>query len=198
MRERMTARETVLAAVRASRPPAVPHPDVSAAIGRFKRLSDPVQSFIDATESAGANVVQGDRRDLEALIAAAHDAAGRRVSALESLDERELAEPSPHSFADSEVFVCEGVLGVAENGAVWLPLSRLRHRSAVFLATHVIVVLNRARIVDNLHAAYRAIDVASEGFGVFVAGPSKTADIEQALVIGAHGAKGLTVLLVEG
>ena len=194
----MTARETVLAAVRASRPPAVPHPDVHAGVGRFTRPRDPVQSFIDAAESAGASVTQGNRRDLAALIAAAHVAVGRRVSALEYLGERELADPSPHSFADTEVFVCEAVLGVAENGAVWLPLSRLRHRSAVFLATHVIVVLNRASIVDNLHAAYAAIDVASEGFGVLVAGPSKTPDIEQALVIGAHGAKGLTVLLVEG
>jgi len=103
----------------------------------------------------------------------------------------------PHSFADTDVFVCEAVLGVAENGAVWLPLSRLRHRSALFLAANVIVVLDRARIVGNLHDAYAAIDVAADGFGVFVSGPSKTADIEQALVIGAHGAKSLTILLLE-
>jgi L-lactate dehydrogenase complex protein LldG len=103
----------------------------------------------------------------------------------------------PHSFADTDVFVCEGVIGVAENGAVWLPLSRLRHRSALFLAINVIVVLDRSRVVHDLHAAYDAVDVAAEGFGVFVAGPSKTADIEQSLVIGAHGAKSLTVLLVE-
>jgi L-lactate dehydrogenase complex protein LldG len=65
------------------------------------------------------------------------------------------------------------------------------------LAEHVIVVLQRSRIVPHLHAAYAAIDVRREDFGVFLAGPSKTADIEQALVIGAHGAKRVTVLLVE-
>ena len=80
---------------------------------------------------------------------------------------------------------------------MWLPLSRLRYRSALFLATNVIVVLDRTRIVRDMHAAYAEIDVAEEGFGVFVAGPSKTADIEQSLVIGAHGAKSLTVLLVD-
>ncbi len=81
-------------------------------------------------------------------------------------------------------------------GAVWLPLSRLRYRAALFLATNVIVVLNRSRIVNDMHDAFRAIDVSAEEFGVFVSGPSKTADIEQALVIGAHGAESLTVLLL--
>ncbi len=193
----MTARATILAAVRGSRPPTVPHPDVRAVVARFTRPRDPVRSFIDAAVSAGASVVEGSRRDLATLIAAAHAVAGRRVSALDDVGELAGADPSPHAFADTEVFVCEAVIGVAENGAVWLPLSRLRYRSAVFLATHVIVVLNRASIVDNLHDAYDAIEPASEGFGVLVAGPSKTADIEQALVIGAHGAKGLTVLLVD-
>jgi L-lactate dehydrogenase complex protein LldG len=89
-------------------------------------------------------------------------------------------------------------LGVAENGAVWLPLSRLQHRSAVFLATNVIIVLDRARIVADFHEAYASLDVGAEGFGVFVAGPSKTADIEQALVIGAHGPTSLTIVLADG
>ena len=96
------------------------------------------------------------------------------------------------------MFVCEAVIGVAENGAAWLPLSRLRHRSAVFLAVNVIIVLDRTRIVADFHEAYTAVDIAADGFGVFVAGPSKTADIEQSLVIGAHGPKSLTILLLDG
>jgi L-lactate dehydrogenase complex protein LldG len=157
-------------------------------------VADPVRSFVEAAEAAAADVMFGDRSDLSGLIAAS-ESAGRHVSALNA--DPALAHQSPHSFADTAVFVCEAMLGVAENGAVWLPLSRLHARSAVFLATHVIVVLDRTRIVPHLHAAYAAIDVKGEGFGVFVAGPSKTADIEQALVIGAHGAKRLTVLLVD-
>jgi L-lactate dehydrogenase complex protein LldG len=79
---------------------------------------------------------------------------------------------------------------------VWLPLSRLGTRAAAFLAEHVVVVLDQSAIVPDLHAAYEQIDVAAEAFGAFVAGPSKTADIEQSLVIGAHGPKRLTLMLV--
>jgi L-lactate dehydrogenase complex protein LldG len=50
--------------------------------------------------------------------------------------------------------------------------------------------------VPNLHQAAKEITLASGEFGVFIAGPSKTADIEQALVVGAHGACSLNVYLL--
>ena len=190
----MSSRDAVLAAVRAARPSAAPRPDLAAAVARFAAPADPVRGFTEAAEAAGADVVIGDRDALPDLIAAAL-AGGRHVSALDADARRTLADLSPHSFADTDVFVCEAVLGVAEDGAVWLPLSRLGARSAVFLATHVVVILDRTMVVPNLHAAYAAIDLSTEGFGVFVAGPSKTADIEQALVIGAHGARSCTVIV---
>lgn len=191
----MTSRDVMLAAIRAARPAPVERPDVRVRVSEFVPQAEAVRRFIEASEAASARVVKGRRAELAALIASVYPATGRQVSAMQEFDAGAMPE-LPHSFADTEVFVCEAVLGVAENGAVWLPLSRLRHRSALFLATNVIVVLDTAKIVGNLHDAYAAIDVAADGFGVFVAGPSKTADIEQALVIGAHGAKSLTILLL--
>jgi len=192
----MASRESILAAVRAARPPAVARPDVRLIATDSASNDDDVREFIVASEAAGSRVVRGARADLTSLIASVYASDGRQVSALD-LIEANAERLLPHSFADTDVFVCEGVVGVAENGAVWLPLSRLRHRSALFLAINVIIVLDQARVVRDLHVAYEVIDPAAEGFGVFVAGPSKTADIEQSLVIGAHGAKSLTVLLVE-
>jgi L-lactate dehydrogenase complex protein LldG len=93
------------------------------------------------------------------------------------------------------VAVLDASLGVAENGAVWLALENTLHRALLFLSEHVVLVLDRRSIVDNMHRAYEQIDVAGTCYGCFVCGPSKTADIEQALVIGAHGPRSLTVVL---
>jgi L-lactate dehydrogenase complex protein LldG len=190
------SRDAILAAIRAARLAPVERPDVPVRISGFVPPTDVVVSFIEAAEAASAHVVRGRRDDLATLLHAAYPARGRHVSAMSA---PAIAEETalPHSFADTDVFVCEAALGVAENGAVWLPLSRLRHRAALFLTTNVIIVLDTSRIVGDLHRAYEAIDLSADGFGVFVAGPSKTADIEQMLVIGAHGAKSLTILLLD-
>ncbi|MEP6732039.1 MAG: LUD domain-containing protein [bacterium] len=189
----MSSRDDILAAVRHAKPAAIDRPQLDGLAAAPRSREELITTFIASAESAGARVIQTARDELRAVIAAAYPALGRRVSAIEdAVDENAL----PHSFSDADLFICEGVLGVAENGAVWLPLSRLRYRSAVFLATNVVLVLDGTRIVSDFHAAYGSIDVRAEGFGVFVAGPSKTADIEQSLVIGAHGAKSLTIALV--
>ena len=102
-----------------------------------------------------------------------------------------------HDAASIEVAVLEGRLGVAENGAIWLQESDCISRALPFITQHLVLVLEKNGIVDTMHNAYAQIDTTKEGFGVFIAGPSKTADIEQSLVIGAHGAKSLLVLLLD-
>lgn len=100
------------------------------------------------------------------------------------------------SMEQIEVTIIEGQLGVAENGAIWVDESSMGHRVLPFICQHLVIILREQSIVSNMHEAYGLIDVSKPGFGAFIAGPSKTADIEQSLVIGAHGARSLTVYIV--
>jgi len=83
---------------------------------------------------------------------------------------------------------------VAENGAVWVPEKNMIHRALPFIAQHLVLVVPASRLVATMHDAYASIAELG-GYGVFIAGPSKTADIEQSLVVGAHGARSMTVVL---
>jgi L-lactate dehydrogenase complex protein LldG len=103
----------------------------------------------------------------------------------------------PHDLEGIDVAVIPGTFGVAENAAVWIPGETLTpHRSIFVIVQHLILVVPAGEIVDNLHQAYERIQWSPNSFGIFISGPSKTADIEQSLVIGAHGARSCTVILL--
>ena len=103
----------------------------------------------------------------------------------------------PHELEDVDFFVAGGQFGVAENGAVWVTDASAKHRVLYFICQHMALVLPADQLVSNMHQAYDRLVFGDRQFGMFLSGPSKTADIEQSLVIGAHGARSLTVFLVE-
>lgn len=108
-----------------------------------------------------------------------------------------LQEPQrPHDLEGIEIAVLPAELGVAENGALWISESILPFRVLPFIVHHLIVVLETQSLVATMHEAYKKVSLRETGFGCFVSGPSKTADIEQSLVIGAHGSLSFHVLLV--
>ena len=189
------ARDEILRAVRAALPPAVAAP-AAPWRGESARLpaDEIVTRFIRAAIAAGAVVVtaKGDAR-----AHASHAASDAReiLSAFAGVASTIPTPTDPHALDTLDLFVCTASLGVAESGAVWMATSDAIHRAALFIAQRVIIVVPARLIVTDLHEAYERIDVRANAFGTFVSGPSKTADIEQAMVIGAHGPKELTLII---
>lgn len=96
----------------------------------------------------------------------------------------ELADP--RELNGTDLAVVEGDFGVAENGAVWIPCT-LKYKATYFISNALVILIRKERLVNNMNEAYRRVDGTDYAYGLFMSGPSKTADIEQALVFGAHG-----------
>lgn len=112
-------------------------------------------------------------------------------------DKRDLYHKTSKELEKLDRVYINGTVGVAENGAIWINENALPHRILPFITQHLVLVLNVKDIVPTMHHAYEKISFEHLGYGAFIAGPSKTADIEQSLVIGAHGARSLMVYLVQ-
>ncbi len=107
----------------------------------------------------------------------------------------------PHALAALDWAIVYGEFAVAENGAVWVRPVNLIQRTMLFITQHLAVVVSRSAMAMHMHDAYHRLRTAGHcglsgpDFGVFICGPSKTADIEQSLVIGAHGCRTMHVFL---
>ena len=106
-------------------------------------------------------------------------------------------QDNSYDLKNIDLAVVKGNFAVAENGAVWIQNENDRHRALYFIAQNIVIVVNQKEIVNNMHEAYERISFNKKGYGVFVSGPSKTADIEQSLVIGAHGPKSGYVIFIK-
>lgn len=195
----MSSREKILGALKESKPEYLP----LATWTWDSDTSNVKETFIKTLESIGGTVsVVKDVNSIKESLHAIHGDQKRIVNKLPSLDWNNRNENLPFETAIEletiEVAILEGKVGVAENGAIWIDEQSMGHRALPFICQHLVLVLSVKNIVSTMHDAYAKIDVTEYGFGTFIAGPSKTADIEQALVIGAHGAKSLRVFLLEG
>ncbi|AOW10818.1 LutC/YkgG family protein [Flavobacterium gilvum] len=119
------------------------------------------------------------------------------IPELEEIAKTDWFTVDPHSLEDVELTLLKAHFGVAENSALWVTDAILGQRVSAFIPQYLAIVVNKKDIVPTMHQAYERIGNQEYGFGTFIAGPSKTADIEQSLVLGAHGARGLVVFLLD-
>lgn len=194
----MSSREKILAAIRQNKPDLQPLPK---RIAFGEHPADVVAQFKTVLQAIGTTVVGAASFDeVRAHVREMFpDFTNIAVTMPELADlaDFSLAVADPHDLEHVNLAILPGKFGVAENGAIWLSETELGpHRVLPFVTQHLALVLNPKNVLPSMHEAYERIRVNDTGFGVFIAGPSKTADIEQSLVIGAHGARSLLVVLV--
>lgn len=191
-----TSRDSILKAMRANSPNLRPLPDPPKAI----TYPDPLEHFAATLAGVGGRFLRAaDDADLQVQLASleVYQTAKRIASTVPSLPGNVdlQALKNPHELEGIDLAILPGAFAVAENGAVWVPGTNLGPQRAIFvIAQHLVLVIQASSLVHNMQQAYENLNLQRPGFGVFISGPSKTADIEQSLVIGAHGARSCTVI----
>ncbi|MBC8153477.1 MAG: LUD domain-containing protein [Bacteroidetes bacterium] len=194
----MSSRSQILTKVRANKPTLVPLP-VLPPLNSV--ATDPLDQFADALAFVGGRLALLPPETSLADFVTRQYATAERIASSVPL----AGMPTVGIGADTDKIVLEGVdlavlrgdFAVAENAAVWVPEANMLHRALPFIAQHLLLVVDASQVLSTMHEAYRRLDRPTLSYGVFISGPSKTADIEQSLVIGAHGARSLTVVLCQ-
>lgn len=194
----MSSRDAILARIREAQPASIPLPEQF----RFSTgYPDKKEKFAEVLASIGGEAVfvSGWDEIIASLEERYGDVTGKAsdIPELNSWVDFSLRLEDPHELEMLQIAVIQAETGVAENSAIWVPETILSHRVLPFITQYLAIVIPASGIVNNMHDAFDRIGVIEEGWGAFIAGPSKTADIEQSLVVGAHGARGLTVFVLD-
>ena len=204
----MASKEDILKKYRANVRERFDMPDLSDI--RAITYPDPLLQFMNMTKSVGGNAIEVEKgRDINELIRELYPDAKEIAS---NLPEITIATRNPDEVGrardlnGTDVGVIRGCFGVAENGCVWIP-QQMKEKAVCFISENLVILLDKSQIVNNMHEAYRrlterdpksGLDMFDQyGYGTFISGPSKTADIAQVLVMGAQAARSATVLLLD-
>jgi len=176
----MSSRNAILDSLRQNVPPPASLPAPLTGI----RYADPIRQFEETLIGAGGKLIQMTApQDVATALANidVYAGAAKIASLVPGIPSRNVdlsAIEDPHDLEGIDVAVIPGKFGVAENAAVWIPGETLTpHRAIFVIAQHLILIVPAGEIVDNLHQAYERIHWSPNTFGIFISGPSKTADI---------------------
>ena len=162
---------------------------------------NPLVQFAKMSEMVGGQVIEVDPgRDVNVLIRELFPDAKEIAS---NLPEITIATRNPDTVGrardlnGTDVGIIRGKFGVAENACIWIPQT-MKEKAVMFISENLVILLPKSQIVNNMHEAYKRIEFDKEydGYGTFISGPSKTADIAQVLVMGAQAARSATILLL--
>lgn len=193
-----SGREKILSIIKDNQPKYVDLPEVENFVQPYTNV---VEKYKAVLQSIGGTVYEV--KNIASAVAALKEqfsAAGRIISVLTEFSPYATLYQQgddPHLLNDVDIAIISAHFGVAENGSVWVTEIILQERVLPFICQHLVAIIQSQNIVDTMHAAYNLIAGTNYGFGVFIAGPSKTADIEQSLVLGAHGPRTMTVFIVD-
>lgn len=164
----------------------------------FERvLTELLEPFVaNLARMGGEYVAAPDGADLDELIRRRFPQARVVCSATPEVEGSRAisAVQAPAGLDDVDVGVVRAAFGVAETGSVLLTEEQLGINALGFLPQHLVVLLDPASIVPDLHHAYRDFRFQTMRYAVLLSGPSATADIEGVLVRGAQGVRSLTVI----
>ena len=186
----MSSKEEILASIRKNTKNRYEYPDWQI---KTTTYPDVVAKFCEMSFAVGGEaIVLGEGEDINAVIRRTYPDAASIASTCATFNPDLLTRAQ--DLDGTDIAVVKGEIGVAENAAVWIPQT-VKYKALYFIAEKLVIVLDKNRIVSNMHQAYELIKDEKYKFGTFISGPSKTADIEQALVMGAHGARDVLVIL---
>lgn len=193
----MTTRDKILKAVLDNQPASTPLPEM---IFYEQDPVNPTEKFSDTLTNIGGRPVVVESIELAGLLLHKYFDTSKRIATnvpeLAGVAELVSKDVDPHTFQDVEVMLVNAHFGIAENGAVWITEQLMGQRVLPFICQHLAVILYSSDIVATMQLAYERIGMERYRFGSFIAGPSKTADIEQALVLGAHGPRTMTAFII--
>jgi L-lactate dehydrogenase complex protein LldG len=194
----MSSKEDILKKYRANVREQFDMPDLSDI--KAVKYPDSLLQFMNMTKSVGGNAIEVEKdRDINELIRELYPDAKEIAS---NLPEITIATRNPDEVGrardlnGTDVGIVRGIFGVAENACVWIPQT-MKEKAVMFISENLVILLDKKQIVNNMHEAYKQIEMNDYGYGTFISGPSKTADIAQVLVMGAQAARSATVLLLD-